>query len=202
MLTQGSTFTYQDVLDQLLVYTPETVSGGADEMHFTLTDGVFRQTGRLEFTMDVRKSEGPRMTVNRGLQLPAGSNSSGPSGFPHGGGAELHGRRGTNSTQVRGAKRLRHELRFHYPVSAGSSSKITEQNLKATDVDSDSLKIRYTLTKDPPAGKLQLSRSEGRVEKVSAKGPVQSFTQDDVNKGAESRRGLLPATCYPLAAPV
>lgn len=136
VLTQGSTFTYQDVLDQLLVYTPETVSGGADEMHFTLTDGVFRQTGRLEFTMDVRKSEGPRMTVNRGLQLPA-----------------------------------------------GSSSKITEQNLKATDVDSDSLKIRYTLTKDPPAGKLQLSRSEGRVEKVSAKGPVQSFTQDDVNKG-------------------
>lgn len=81
MLTQGSTFTYQDVLDQLLVYTPETVSGGADEMHFTLTDGVFRQTGRLEFTMDVRKSEGPRMTVNRGLQLPAGSNSSRPSGF-------------------------------------------------------------------------------------------------------------------------
>lgn len=72
VLIQGSTFTYQDVLDQLLVYTPETVSGGADEMHFTLTDGVFRQTGRLEFTMDVRKSEGPRMTVNRGLQLPAG----------------------------------------------------------------------------------------------------------------------------------
>lgn len=75
-------------------------------------------------------------------------------------------------------------------VPAGSSSKITEQNLKATDVDSDSLKIRYTLTKDPPAGKLQLSRSDGRVEKVSVKGPVQSFTQDDVNKGAESRRDL------------
>lgn len=73
-------------------------------------------------------------------------------------------------------------------MPAGSSSKITEQNLKATDVDSDSLKIRYTLTKDPPAGKLQLSRSDGRVERLSARGPVQSFTQDDVNKGAESRR--------------
>lgn len=72
MLTQGSTFTYQDVLDQLLVYTPETVSGGADEMAFTLTDGTFTYTGRLEFTMDVTRSEGPRMTVNRGLQLPAG----------------------------------------------------------------------------------------------------------------------------------
>lgn len=57
-------------------------------------------------------------------------------------------------------------------------------------MDSDSLKIRYTLTKDPPTGKLQLSRSDGRVEKVSVKGPVQSFTQDDVNKGAEIRRDL------------
>ncbi|XP_036955362.1 extracellular matrix protein FRAS1 isoform X2 [Acanthopagrus latus] len=135
VLTQGSTFTYQDVLDQLLVYTPETVSGGADEMGFTVTDGIFTHMDRLEFTMDVTKSEGPRMTVNRGLQLPA-----------------------------------------------GSSSKITEQNLKGTDIDSDSLKLRYVLTKDPPAGKLQLSKS-GRVEKISVKGPVQSFTQDDVNKG-------------------
>lgn len=72
LLTQGSTFTYQDVLDRLLVYTPETVSGGADEVAFTLTDGTFTYTGRLEFTMDVTRSEGPRMTVNRGLQLPAG----------------------------------------------------------------------------------------------------------------------------------
>jgi len=45
-------------------------------MGFTLTDGVYTHTGRLEFTMDVR-SEGPRMTVNRGLQLPAGEGSKG-----------------------------------------------------------------------------------------------------------------------------
>lgn len=77
VLTQGSTFTYQDVLDQLLVYTPETVSGGMDEMAFTLTDGTFTYTGRLEFTMDVTRNEGPRMTVNRGLQLPAGGGGAG-----------------------------------------------------------------------------------------------------------------------------
>ncbi|XP_035766601.1 extracellular matrix protein FRAS1 [Neolamprologus brichardi] len=135
VLTQGSTFTYQDVVDQLLVYTPETVSGGADEMAFTLTDGIYTHTGRLEFTMDVTRSEGPRMTVNRGLQLPA-----------------------------------------------GSSSKITEQNLKGTDIDSDHLKLRYILTKDPPVGKLQLNRSS-RAETVSVRGPIQSFTQEDVNKG-------------------
>uniref|UniRef100_A0A3Q3IUW6 VWFC domain-containing protein n=1 Tax=Monopterus albus TaxID=43700 RepID=A0A3Q3IUW6_MONAL len=135
VLTQGSAFTYQDVLDRLLVYTPETVSGGADEIGFSLTNGVYTRTGRLEFTMDVRKNEGPRMTVNRGLQLPA-----------------------------------------------GSLSKITEQNLKGTDIDSDDLKLRYVLTRDLPAGKLQLSKS-GHVEKVSVKGPAQSFTQEDVNKG-------------------
>lgn len=70
-----------------------------------------------------------------------------------------------------------------FGIISGSSSKITEQNLKGTDIDSDSLKLRYVLTKDPPAGKLQLSKSGG-AEKISVKGPVQSFTQDDVNKGA------------------
>ncbi|CAJ1069789.1 extracellular matrix protein FRAS1 [Xyrichtys novacula] len=135
VLSQGSTFTYQDILDHLLVYTPETVSGGADEMGFTLTDGIHTHMGRLEFIMDVRRSEGPRMTVNRGLQLPA-----------------------------------------------GSFSKITEQNLKATDIDSDNLKLRYILTKDLLAGKLLLSSRE-RLDKVSVKGPIQSFTQEDINKG-------------------
>lgn len=66
---------------------------------------------------------------------------------------------------------------------AGTSSRISEQNLKGSDIDSDNLKLRYILTKDPPAGKLQLGR-DSHVEKVSVKGPVQSFTQDDVNKGA------------------
>nr|XP_057925745.1 extracellular matrix protein FRAS1 isoform X1 [Doryrhamphus excisus] len=135
VLSQGSTFTYQDVLDRLLVYTPDTVSGGSDEMAFTVTDGVHTHTGHLQFTMDVTRSEGPRMTVNRGLQLPA-----------------------------------------------GSSSKISEQNLKGTDLDSDSLKLRYVLTKDPPSGKVLLSKS-GQADKVSVKGPTQSFTQEDVNKG-------------------
>ncbi|XP_072289092.1 extracellular matrix organizing protein FRAS1, partial [Eucyclogobius newberryi] len=135
VLSQGSTFTYQDVSDQLLVYTPDSTSGGADELGFTLTDGVHTHTGRLHFTMEVLRSEGPRMTVNRGLQLPA-----------------------------------------------GTSSKITEQNLKGTDLDSDDLKLRYVLTKDPASGRILLSQ-DGKAEKVSVKGPLSGFTQDHVNKG-------------------
>lgn len=65
---------------------------------------------------------------------------------------------------------------------SGSSSGITEQNLKGSDIDSDSRKLRYILTKDLPAGKLLLSRN-GRVEAVSVKGPIQSFTQEDINTG-------------------
>lgn len=72
MLHQGSTFTYQDILDELLVYTPDTHGSVTDEIHFSVTDGVHTEMGRLEISMDVKKSEGPRVTINRGLQLAAG----------------------------------------------------------------------------------------------------------------------------------
>lgn len=109
VLSQGSTFTYQDVLDQLLVYTPETASGGADEMTFTLTDGIYTDMGRLEFTMDVRRSEGPRMTVNRGLQLPAGE---------------------TPSIQEQSAGWTRRQL--HRDLDDWKPSRVEEQNLFAS----------------------------------------------------------------------
>lgn len=60
-------------MDLLLVYTPDGATGGSDELAFSLTDGIHTTTGRLTFTIDVRKTEGPRMTVNRGLQLAAGT---------------------------------------------------------------------------------------------------------------------------------
>jgi len=63
------------------------------------------------------------------------------------------------------------------PLS-GSSSKITEQNLKGSDIDSDALKLSYVLTSDPASGTLLLNK-----KKVSVKGPAHSFTQEDVNKG-------------------
>ena len=73
VLPQGASFSYQDVLDHLLVYTPDTATGGSDQLGFSLTDGVHTETGTLEFTMDLRRSEGPRMTINRGLQLASGT---------------------------------------------------------------------------------------------------------------------------------
>uniref|UniRef100_A0A8C4Z636 Fraser extracellular matrix complex subunit 1 n=1 Tax=Gadus morhua TaxID=8049 RepID=A0A8C4Z636_GADMO len=130
VLSVGSSFSYQDVLDMLVVYTPDGV-GASDRLEFTLTDGVHTHSGALDFTVTARHREGPRMTVNRGLQL-----------------------------------------------AAGSASKITEQNLKGSDIDSDPLKLSYILTSDPAAGTLLLNK-----KKLSAKGPTHSFTQEDVNKG-------------------
>ncbi|RXN23492.1 extracellular matrix FRAS1-like protein [Labeo rohita] len=136
ILQQGSTFTYQDVLDELLVYTPDRRGSGTDEIQFSVTDGIYTETGRLEFSMDIRKREGPRVTINRGLQIAA----------------------------------------------AGSSSKITEQHLKGTDIDSDNLKLRFTLTKDLSVGSLLLNTGKNKAQ-ISVKGPVTSFTQEDINKG-------------------
>ncbi|XP_028297012.1 extracellular matrix protein FRAS1-like [Gouania willdenowi] len=137
VLTLGHTFTYQDVIDQLIVYTPKTGPDPhkEDEVGFTITDGIYTHSAHLEFTMDPRRGEGPRITINRGLQL-----------------------------------------------LSGSSSKITDQNLKATDTDSDSNRLLYFITKDPPVGQILLSQ-DGHVDKVSAHGPTHTFYQEDINKG-------------------
>ena len=55
----------------LVVYTPDG-GGASDRLEFTLTDGVHTHRGALDFTVRQRRREGPRMTVNRGLQLAAG----------------------------------------------------------------------------------------------------------------------------------
>ncbi|XP_029456255.1 extracellular matrix protein FRAS1 isoform X2 [Rhinatrema bivittatum] len=135
VLSQGSTFTYQNILDELIVYTPSSQSVQLDGFSFSLTDGLHTKTGQLEISMQLPKNESPRLTMNRGLQL-----------------------------------------------SAGSGARITEQHLKATDIDSDDLKVRYVLKKDPLVGHLQMARSETLVP-ISVKGPVKSFTQVEINKG-------------------
>ncbi|XP_025062352.1 extracellular matrix protein FRAS1 isoform X12 [Alligator sinensis] len=135
ILSQGSSFTYQDVLDKLIVYTLAGAEAWSDEFRFSLTDGLYTEMGRVEFSMELPKNEPPRLAVNRGLQLPA-----------------------------------------------GSVARITDQHLKAADIDSDDLKLRYVMKKDPSSGRLQLTKIDNLVQ-ISVKGPVKSFTQVDINKG-------------------
>lgn len=71
-VSEGSTFTYQDILDELMVYMPENRRVRSDEFRFSLTDGLYTKTGKVEFTMEWPRTEPPRLAVNTGLQLFAG----------------------------------------------------------------------------------------------------------------------------------
>ncbi|KAM8939375.1 extracellular matrix organizing protein FRAS1 [Pelodytes ibericus] len=135
ILSQGSSFTYQDVLDELIVYIPENMVIPSDDFRFSLSDGQFIETGRIEISIEPQRKEHPRMAINRGLQ-----------------------------------------------ISAGSLATITDQHLKATDIDSDDAKLRYLIKKDPAVGRLQTSKNNNIVQ-ISVKGPVSSFTQMDIHKG-------------------
>ncbi|XP_006885356.1 PREDICTED: extracellular matrix protein FRAS1 [Elephantulus edwardii] len=74
VLTQGSSFTYQDVLDELIWYKPSGHGVAVDEFQFSLTDGKHSETGRMEIYIEMpHTSDTPQLVVNRGLQLSAGS---------------------------------------------------------------------------------------------------------------------------------
>ncbi|XP_053559271.1 LOW QUALITY PROTEIN: extracellular matrix organizing protein FRAS1 [Bombina bombina] len=73
VLSLGSSFTYQDVLDELIVYIPVSVEVLSDEFRFSLSDGHYTETGRLEVSIEPKRKEPPRLAINRGLQISAGS---------------------------------------------------------------------------------------------------------------------------------
>ncbi|XP_054995058.1 extracellular matrix organizing protein FRAS1 [Sorex araneus] len=72
-LTQGSSFTYQEVLSGLVGYVPGGPGTTVDEFQFSLTDGLHTDTGRMEIFVDLPTGDTPHLAVNRGLQLSAGS---------------------------------------------------------------------------------------------------------------------------------
>ncbi|XP_044284420.1 extracellular matrix organizing protein FRAS1 [Varanus komodoensis] len=72
-LSEGSTFTYQDILDEKMVYAWDSSGVWSDEFSFSLSDGLHTQTGKVEFSIQLPTSDPPRLVVNRGLQLSAGS---------------------------------------------------------------------------------------------------------------------------------
>lgn len=65
---------------------------------------------------------------------------------------------------------------------AGSAAPLTAQHLKAAAGHSGDTAIRFVLRRDPSRGQLQLTTADSPVQ-ISAKGPLKSFTQADINKG-------------------
>ncbi|XP_027744997.1 extracellular matrix protein FRAS1 [Empidonax traillii] len=135
VLSRGSSFTYQDILDELIVYTRSGAAAHTDEFGFSVTDGLYTQAGKLEFSLELPKKQPPTLAVNRDLQLPA-----------------------------------------------GSAAPLTAQHLKAAAGYSGDSPLRFVLRSDPSRGHLQLSKTDNPIQ-ISAKGPVKSFTQADINQG-------------------
>uniref|UniRef100_A0A8C6YA37 VWFC domain-containing protein n=1 Tax=Naja naja TaxID=35670 RepID=A0A8C6YA37_NAJNA len=71
-LAEGSTFTYQDVLEELIVYKLNSLVAQSDEFQFSLSDGLHIETGKVEFAVASPRMDLPRLVTNKGLQLPAG----------------------------------------------------------------------------------------------------------------------------------
>ncbi|KAM6269950.1 LOW QUALITY PROTEIN: extracellular matrix organizing protein FRAS1 [Porphyrio hochstetteri] len=73
VLSTGSSFSYQDVQEELIVYTRSGAAARADEFGFSVTDGLHSQAGSLELLVELPHERPPLVAVNRDLELPAGS---------------------------------------------------------------------------------------------------------------------------------
>ncbi|XP_076999177.1 extracellular matrix organizing protein FRAS1 isoform X1 [Tamandua tetradactyla] len=73
VLAQGSSFTYQDIRDELVGYMPGGPGVTVDEFWFSLTDGLHTDSGRMGIYIELPAIGAPQLAINRGLQLSAGS---------------------------------------------------------------------------------------------------------------------------------
>ncbi|XP_013419183.1 extracellular matrix protein FRAS1-like, partial [Lingula anatina] len=134
-LQQGATFTYEDILNELIGYTHEGGEVDGDEFTLQLTDGKFTDRKTMKVVIGLVNDETPRVVVNRGLQ-----------------------------------------------VSAGSTTVIENNLLKASDVDSEDSQIIYTITEDLSSGKLKLVKGQ-LIAEITKDGHQSGFTQSDIDEG-------------------
>ncbi|ESO99609.1 hypothetical protein LOTGIDRAFT_173674 [Lottia gigantea] len=73
LLTSGSVFTYQDILNELIVYHHNDEEVTTDMIQLSLTDGEFNDTKSVNIIVGLINDETPRMTINRGLRITPGS---------------------------------------------------------------------------------------------------------------------------------
>ncbi|XP_023792943.1 extracellular matrix protein FRAS1-like isoform X1 [Cyanistes caeruleus] len=84
VLSRGSSFTYQDVLDELIVYTRSGAAAQTGEFGFSLTDGLYTRAGRLEFSMELPRKQPPHGSYQQGPAAPSWLHSSAHGSAPEG----------------------------------------------------------------------------------------------------------------------
>ncbi|XP_041363241.1 extracellular matrix organizing protein FRAS1-like isoform X2 [Gigantopelta aegis] len=72
-LKQGSTFSYQDILNELILYHHNDGDAMTDVFHLYISDGDFNESKSLNVIVGLVNDETPRMTINRGLRIQSGS---------------------------------------------------------------------------------------------------------------------------------
>ncbi|PIK53992.1 hypothetical protein BSL78_09129, partial [Apostichopus japonicus] len=73
ILGTGDSFSYEDVLNELVVYIHDGTDIPSDYLTLELDDGRFRARETLHIIIGLVSDETPRVTVNRGLNVQAGS---------------------------------------------------------------------------------------------------------------------------------
>lgn len=63
---------FQDVLNELIVYRHNGEEVTTDSFSLSLTDGQFTVTKTISVVIGLVNDETPRLVVNHGLRLPAG----------------------------------------------------------------------------------------------------------------------------------
>ncbi|GFO33130.1 extracellular matrix protein fras1-like [Plakobranchus ocellatus] len=135
VLRKKGTFTYEDVMKELVLYVHDDGETTRDSMTFDLTDGDFSETKTVNVIVGLVGDETPRVTINRGLR-----------------------------------------------VKKGSTTVISNHDLKATDLDSEDPDIMYTIMRNPTSG--QLVYREGKVtHTLTASGRHRTFQQRDIDAG-------------------
>lgn len=74
------------------------------------------------------------------------------------------------------------ELLNNYHCFLGTTTVITHHDLQASDLDSESLQIVYTVMKDPSFGHLEFNNGQMSYT-LSAFSATKTFQQSDIDKG-------------------
>lgn len=74
-IKQNGSFTYEDILNELIVYEHNDDETTSDMFVLHVTDGDFNDTKQLNIIIGLINDETPRVTINRGLRVKAGTST-------------------------------------------------------------------------------------------------------------------------------
>ncbi|XP_033117888.1 extracellular matrix protein FRAS1-like [Anneissia japonica] len=75
ILTLGDSFTFEDVLNELIAYVHDSSEFQTDSFAVSLTDGLFTTTDVVTIVVGLLNDETPRLTINHGLRLETGTSA-------------------------------------------------------------------------------------------------------------------------------